>query len=152
MAQRPSRALQKLQLQMPRHGGHSHSCDETTRSACMPTAHTLTLMGWCNLKRWCHFTCGCTHWIQQSAADFLPVAVPETRPTELTPHTHTLRVVAAGLGVSSFLPTLVASGSLWRKKIFNLWFLTTSLLLLLLLTFGSLVLEYFEVYVQQHNQ
>lgn len=58
--------------------------------------------------------CECTHWVQQSVPNLLPVAVAEARPTELTPHTHTLRVAAVGLGISSFLTALVASGTLER--------------------------------------
>lgn len=44
MAQRPSRARQKLQLHIPLHGGHCHSYPETMRSVRCPQ-HTHNQMG-----------------------------------------------------------------------------------------------------------
>lgn len=54
----------------------------------------------------------CPYRIQQSIPDFLSIAVPKTRATELPPHTDTLRVTAVCFGVGGLLSTLVTSGSL----------------------------------------
>lgn len=56
-----------------------------------------------------------TYRIQQGISDLLSVAVTETWATELTPHPHTLRVTAVGLGVDRLLAALVASGSLGQE-------------------------------------
>lgn len=56
-----------------------------------------------------------TYRIQQGITDLLSIAVAETRATELTPHPHTLRVTAVGLGVDRLLAALVASGSLGQE-------------------------------------
>lgn len=48
--------------------------------------------------------------------DLFSIAVPETRPTELSTNTHAFWVAAVGLGISCFLATLMAGGTLMDKS------------------------------------
>lgn len=48
--------------------------------------------------------------------DLFSIAVPETRPTELSTDTHAFWVAAVGLGVGCFLATLMAGGTLMDKS------------------------------------
>lgn len=57
-----------------------------------------------------------TNRVQEGIVDLFSIAVPETRPAELSANTHTFWVAAVGLGVSCFLATLMAGGTLMNRS------------------------------------
>lgn len=58
----------------------------------------------------------CSYRIQQCCPHIFPIAIPQARPTELSPHTTTALVPTHCLGIDGLLPALVARVALWKSK------------------------------------